>query len=217
MGAVASIAVLCAWPPLLLPIVCVLLGLSRPTRSTLLTILAWNLACLVMFYVHSYVIGPVIVTAYTARFGDVQASYGRFAWVMTISAFLVIPLLPTFVSVRFYDALVRRPSDWRRVVTSSIAWELLLVPILIWSYVFNLHYKLSQLRWAILGPPENIYSFSNLLLPDLIAWLICTVPVGAAVLRLHDKTAGHSIGKLGLSLADPSRSTAVSTRRSKSA
>jgi hypothetical protein len=157
-----------------------------------------------MFYVFGYVIGPVIVNAYTARFGDVQASYGRFEWVMTTSAFVVIPLLPTFVSVRFYDALVRRPSDWRRVVAASIAWELFLVPVLIWSYVFILHYKLSQLGWAIWGPPENIYSFTNLLLPDLIAWLLCTVPVDVTVLRLHEKMAGQSIGTLGPRSADPS-------------
>ena len=108
MGAVAGIAAMCAWPPLLLPIVCVLLWLSRPTKSMLLTILAWNLACLLMLFVHAYFISPAIASAYRNHSGDVQASYGQLTWVMTISTFVVIPFLPVFVSVRFYDVLVRQ-------------------------------------------------------------------------------------------------------------
>jgi hypothetical protein len=190
MGLVASIAVSCAWPPFLLPTVFVLLGLFLP-RPTLLTIVAWNLACLVMLYLFDYAIGPAIADAYTARFGDILASYGRFEWVVTICAFIVIPLPPTFVCVRLYDALVRRPSDWRRVVASSVAWEMFLLPVLICSYVFNFDYKIHQLGWAIFGPPDDLYSFTNLWLHRLLAWLICTVPVGVAALWLHEKMGGR--------------------------
>lgn len=202
MGAVASIAVSCARPPFFLPTAFVLLALFLP-RSMLLAILAWNLACLVTSYLHASVIAPVITYAYTARFGDVQASYGRYEWVSTIATFVIIPLLPAFMSVRLYDRFARRPSDWTRVVASSIAWELLLVPILIWSYWFNLHDKISQIAWAVNGPPENIYSITNLVLPRLIAWLICTVPVAAAVLWLHQKTGGYHVRKLDRTSPEP--------------
>ena len=202
MGAVASIAVSCAWPPFFIATVFALLALFLP-RSMMLAILAWNLACLAMSFLHGYVIAPAITFAYEAHFGDIQASYGRYEWVSTIAAFVIIPLLPAFMSVRLYDQLVRRPSDWRRIVASSIVWELLLVPILIWSYWFSLHYKINQIAWAVNGPPENIYSFTNLALPRLIAWLICTVPVGLAVLWLHQKTGGHHVRKLDRTLAEP--------------
>jgi hypothetical protein len=203
MVAVASIAVSCAWPPFLLPTVFVLLGLFL-TGSTLLTIVAWNLACLVMLYIYSYKIVPVIAAAYAACYGDIQASYGRFEWIATISAFVVIPLPPTFASVRLYEALVQRQGDWRRVVVSSIAWELSLVPVLICSYLLNLQYKIHQLVRAISGPPENFYSFTNLVLSDLIAWLICTVPVGLAVLWLHEKLGARHLRKVDLRVAEPS-------------
>ncbi|SIO60034.1 hypothetical protein SAMN05444166_6243 [Singulisphaera sp. GP187] len=192
MGVVASIAVSCAWPPFLLPTVFVLFGLFLP-RSILLTIVAWNLACLVMLYVHAYAFAPAIFAAYTARFGDVQASDGRFAWVAITFAFVLIPLPPTFVCVRLNDALARRPSDWRRIVASSVAWELVLLPVLVCSRIFSLDYKIKQLGWAIIGPPDNLYSFTNLVLPWLLSWLICTVPVGVAALWLHEKTGGRNL------------------------
>ena len=184
MVAVAGIATSCAWPPFVVPTVFVLLALFLP-RSMLLAIVAWNFGCLLMLYMHAYAIAPVIVAAYTVHFGDIYASYVRFYWIATISGFFVISSLPTIVTLWFYDALVLRTSHWRRVVVSAVGWELLLLPVLVCSQVFNLHHKISRLRWAMVGPPHEIYSFTNLVLPHVVAWLICTVPVGVAVLWFY--------------------------------
>ena len=135
MGAVASIAASCAWPPFALPTVFLLLGFFL-TRAMLLTIVAWQFACLLMLYIHS-------------------------------------------------DALIRRPSDSKRLVACSIAWELFLVPVLVCAYLSNLHYKISQLGWAIIGPPRDLYGFANAALPRLIAWLICTVPLAVLALWFY--------------------------------
>jgi hypothetical protein len=67
MVAVATIAVSCAWPPILLPSVLVLLELSLP-RSMLLTLVPWNLACLVMVYITAYIAHFSLFVAPVSRF-----------------------------------------------------------------------------------------------------------------------------------------------------
>jgi hypothetical protein len=61
-------------------------------------------------------------------------------------------------------------------------WEMVVVAILICSYEVGFPYMVNQLGWALFGPPENIYSFGNLVLHRIIAWLICTTPVAWMVL-----------------------------------
>jgi hypothetical protein len=154
-------------------------------KPVLITVVAWNLGCVVTLYVHGYVIGPAIAAVYTAWFGDIQASYGRFEWIATISSFITVPLPSTIVALRLYDALAGLPFGWRRLVASTVAWQVLLFPILLCSYMMSFGYRINQLGWAIFGPPENLYSYTNLVLPRIVAWLLCTTPVCVAALWLH--------------------------------
>ena len=70
------------------------------------------------------------------------------------------------------------------------AWEAAVVAILIWSYEVGFPYKINQLGWAIFGPPDNLYSFHNLMLHRIVAWLICTTPVALVGLFFDRWLAG---------------------------
>ena len=72
-------------------------------------------------------------------------------------------------------------------------WQVLLVPILIWSYEWGFSYKVLQLDWAVFGPSEDVYSFRNLVLPKIVTWLVCTLPVGLTVLWLYGKLGIESL------------------------
>jgi hypothetical protein len=65
--------------------------------------------------------------------------------------------------------------------------EVLVVLVLVSSYEIGFSYSLNQLGWAVLGPPDNVYSFQNLVLHRIIAWLIETTPVSWTALWLHSK------------------------------
>jgi hypothetical protein len=45
-----------------------------------------------------------------------------------------------------------------------------------WSYEVGLPYLINQLDWYLFGPALDIYSFRNLVLPRLVAGMVCTMP-----------------------------------------
>ena len=46
---------------------------------------------------------------------------------------------------------------------------------------------INWLGWSIFGAPENIYSYTNLLLHRVLAWLILTTPVAWFALCLYSR------------------------------
>ena len=137
--------------------------MSRRVRAQLIAITIWHLACLAMIFVYGRVVGHVVAAAYEAWFGDLQASYGTFERLAQYVGILVITSPSTLVSVLLFDRLSHRPTIRKRSVAAFCGWELVVVAILICSYEVGFPYMVNQLGWAVFGPPENIYSFRNLL------------------------------------------------------
>jgi hypothetical protein len=159
----------------------------RRVRAQLIAIMIWHLACLAMMFFYGRVIRHLVAAAYTAWFGDVQASYGTFERFATYVGILAITSPSTLVSLLLFDRLSHRPVIWKRSVPAFCGWELAVVAILICSYEIAFPYMVNQLGWALFGPPEEIYSFRNLMLHRIIAWLICTTPVAWMALWGYSK------------------------------
>jgi len=151
-------------------------------KAILITIACWNIICLAMMFIYPHTVGYVIYTLYTAYFGDIQASYGTYSRIGVYVGLAVITTPATFVSLGLCNVLAKQPSTWRLWGVAAVAWQVLLIPILIWSYESGFSYKINQLGWDIFGPPDEIYSFRNLVLHRIVAWLVCTIPVSLAVL-----------------------------------
>lgn len=160
---------------------------SVDVKVTMTAIVAWNLAILPTILVYPNTVGQLLRMTYEALFGDIQASYGTFLRIATFVGDVVVTLPATFVAVWLFDKLSRRSLRWRRAAISISIWEFLVVLVLVSSYEIGFSYSLNQVGWAILGPLDNVYSFSNLVLHRIIAWLIETTPVSWTALWLHSK------------------------------
>jgi hypothetical protein len=159
-------------------------------RAKLLTTIAtWHLACLAMMFVYGHILSHVVVVAYTEYFGDVQASYGRFERVATYLWIVAITSPATLISLLLFDRLSRRPAGSMLTAAVFCEWELVVIAVLIWSYEISFPFLVNQVGWAMFGPPEDIYSFPNLVLHRIIAWLLCTTPIAWLALWGHSKFA----------------------------
>ena len=185
--------------------------MSHRVKALLTTVAIWQLACLAMMFVYRPAIGHFVVAAYTAWFGDVQASYGRFERLAAYFGNIAITSLATLVSLLLFDRLSHRPATWKRRAVTFCGWQLVVVAILIWSYEVGFPYMVNQLGWALFGPPEDLYSFRNLALPRIITWLLCTTPVAWIALWAYSNSASlgtteakpHSCAPKGVSPAEP--------------
>jgi hypothetical protein len=151
----------------------------------LVALATWQLCCRLLIVLYRPTFGRIVEASYSAWVGDIQANYGLYA---RLTAYLVIVLVTTpatLLSLRLLHWLCRSPGGWMCTGLTFAAWQAVVVPALIWSYEVGLAVKISDLRWELFGPPAEIYSFSNLVLPRLIAWLVCTVPVACAGLWLE--------------------------------
>jgi hypothetical protein len=140
-----------------------------------------------MLLVYGHIVSPLVVAAYTAWFGDVQASYGRFERFGVYLGILVITFPATLVSLLLFDRLSHRATTLKQSLAAFCGWQLVVVVVLIWSYEAGFHYMVNELGWALFGPPEDAYSFRNLVLPRIIAWMLCTTPVGCMALWGYSK------------------------------
>ena len=169
------------------------------------TIIAiWQLGCLAMMSVYNHALGYGVVAAYTAWFGDIQASYERFERLAAYFEIIAITAPATIGSLLLFGRLNHLATTWKRSAVSFCGWQLMVVAVLIISYEFGLTYMVNQLVWALFGPPENIYSFRNLALHRTITWLLCTIPVAWIALWAHFKSTD-----LGATEAKPHRNSAV--------
>ena len=152
---------------------------TRPSqlKPTLIAVGVWQLACLVMMFVYGDLISDLVVAAYTLLFGDIQASFGNFARLATYIRLIVITLPASALTLALVDKLsASKPSLKRKLLTLSW-WQIATIFVLGSAYEFSFHYMISQLRWRLFGLPAEIYSFQNLILPRIIAWLLCTTPI----------------------------------------
>jgi hypothetical protein len=79
--------------------------MSRRVRALLIAITIWHMASLAMMFVYGHIISHFVVMAYTAWFGDVQASYGTFARLAQFVGILFITFPSTLVSLLLFDRL----------------------------------------------------------------------------------------------------------------
>jgi hypothetical protein len=77
-----------------------------------------------------------------------------------------------------------------RFVRAVIAWEAAILILCIVAYEFGLASQIHQLGSKLLGPAENVYGFSNLVLPRLIAWLLYSIPASCLGLFTYMKLGG---------------------------
>jgi hypothetical protein len=156
-------------------------------KLRLISICAWQLVCLAILFIYPHTIAHVVLAAYTAWFGDIQASYATYARVATYVAIVTITSPASLITLLIFDGLTHRQLRWKRMLVGFLAWQLLAVAILIWSFESGFPYLLNQLSWTLFGPPENLYSFRNITLPRVVGWLLCTTPVGLLALWIYSE------------------------------
>lgn len=150
--------------------------LSSRFKLTLIVVGVWQLACLVTSQVYLYLIGPLVVATYSWFFGDIHADYGRYERLSTYVALFVITLPASVLSIAVFNKLAACNVAATRKLLIIGTWESTTILMLALSYEYGLPYAISQFGWKVFGPPTSVYSFANLTLPRIIAWLECTVP-----------------------------------------
>ena len=141
-----------------------------------------------MMFVYRYAIGYLVIATYTMLYGDIQASYGRFERFGTYIGLLVVTL-PTSVATLFLvDRLSARRTTVKRKMLTAACWQMIIMLVLVCSYEVGFPYMINQLDWRIFGPPTEIYSFQNLVLHRIIAWLLCTIPVAWLAVWLYSRS-----------------------------
>jgi hypothetical protein len=155
--------------------------------TVLAAIAVWETVCLGVVILYPHTIGRVFVAVYTAYYGDIQSSYGSFARIDVYSALTITTATATVFALWFVEGMTRRRTAWYRRAIVISAWEVAVMAALVWSYEAGFPYKIGQLGWALFGPPENLYRFSNLVLPRVIAWLICTTPIALAAIWIFGR------------------------------
>jgi hypothetical protein len=161
--------------------------MSIRLKALTTTMAAWQVTCLAMYFVFGLIIGQLVVTAYTAWFGDIHQSYGRFERLSTYLGFAVITSTATTISLWLFARLLHRPMKWKLSGMTFVSWEVAVVAVLICSYEVGFAYRIHQFDWALFGPQENLYSFRNLILHRIIAWLLCTIPVSCLTLWIYGR------------------------------
>ena len=152
-------------------------------------IVAWNVAIFVMMLAYPHTIGQLVVVTYERLLGDIHASYVTFSRIETYAGLASVTLPAALIGLWLFRAISHRPWKWRRAAMIIAVWEALVLLVLVSSYEIGFPYSLNQVGWAIFGVPDNIYSFTNLALPRIIAWFIETTPVAWTSLWLYSKFA----------------------------
>jgi len=162
--------------------------LKRRTRIVI-ALIAWQLVSIAVMRSEEFILGPLIAWCYMAAFGDVQDSYARYAWIAVSTAYFQRTTIATFVSLIVFEKLSGREIRWWRLAITFLAWEAVVMMALLAAYKLQLFWFFHEIDWAIFGPPESIYTFRNIMLPRLLAWLVCTVPIGIVALSSFSRQA----------------------------
>jgi hypothetical protein len=89
--------------------------------------------------------------------------------------------------LRLFDKLLHRPTSWKLLAVIFMAWQTVVVAVLVWSYEAGFPNMISRLDGDLFGPVVDLYSFRNLALPRILAWLLCTAPVAGVMLWVYSK------------------------------
>jgi hypothetical protein len=154
-------------------------------RRTVIAITVWQLVCLAMAYVYQYFVSHLVTAAYTSICGDVQASYDTFARLATYLGLLIVTLMASLVTLSIVDRLSGCRARARRKIRTLVSWQVAVMLILVLSYEVDFPSMLHRIGWQLLGPPTEIYSFRNLILHRIIAWLLCTTPIAWLAVRTY--------------------------------
>jgi ribose/xylose/arabinose/galactoside ABC-type transport system permease subunit len=158
--------------------------ISSRLKSLVAVVVVWNVCCLAVMLIYRPTVGRAVDAAYTRSFGDIQASFGRYERIATYLGIILVTTPATAVSLGLLNALMPRPRRWRSTVVTFGAWQVGVVAALVWSYEAGFPYMVNRLDWTLFGPSE-VYSLRNLVLPRIIAWIVCTMPPIWAACWLH--------------------------------
>lgn len=158
--------------------------MTRRVMALCGAVAVWHLCCLTMVMVCGHAVGRIVEVAYTRWRGDLQASYSTFALLATTLASLITTTPATVVSLLLFERLTRTSQRRSRLVLTFLGWQAAVLAALMWSYQVGLAYRVNRLDWALFGPPGSLYGFRNLVLPRVIAWLVCTTPPALIALGL---------------------------------
>jgi len=160
--------------------------LATATRS-FTVIAAWQVTCAIAFVLFGYTIGWGVYSIYTGIFGDIQDSYMTYHRASTYSVIVVVTALATAVGVALLIVMEGRRATVRHTIGTFVAWHAAAVAALVVSEELGLFWVFHRIDWNLFGTPENLYSFRNLMLPRVIAWLMSSTAAIGMVLWLRDK------------------------------
>jgi hypothetical protein len=156
-------------------------------KSPLLTIATWQLVCFAGFQIYPPTMGRFLIAAYTKLLGDVQGSFSAYARLAEYLELAVVTTIATAVSLKLLSVLSGPRSVQQYRAKTFLVWETAVLIVAACSFEFGFPYLINQADWTLFGEQSRIYSFRNLVLPRLVAWLIITSPVAGAALWLDRK------------------------------
>lgn len=90
--------------------------------------------------------------------------------------------------------IVTKPNTLRkRMLVALFVWEGALLLFDVLAGHGRLSWHINQLGWAIFGAPEDLYSFSNLILPRILAWLLYSTPAALIGIWLFGRLPRQSM------------------------
>jgi hypothetical protein len=154
-------------------------------KLTLSAMVVWQAVCLVMMYLYQELIGHAVVAGYTWFLGDIQASYGTFDRLVTYLGFFITTLPASGLVILLVDRLSVLKAKAGRRLQTLICWQLATMLVLMMSFECGFPYMIHQLDWWVFGLQVETYSFRNLVFHQIIAWLLCTVPISWIAVRAY--------------------------------
>ncbi len=150
--------------------------MSNRLRSLVVVVVVWHLCWLALTLVTRPLVGRAADAAYVWAFGDIQASFGRYERFATYLGIVLATTPATAVSLGLVNVLIPGPRRWRDTFVTFAAWQVAAAGALVWSYESGFPSMVRRLDWTLFGPTD-VYSFRNLVLPRIIAWIVCTTPL----------------------------------------
>ena len=142
-----------------------------------------------MLGVCGYAIGWVVYSVYTAHFGDIQETYSTYHRAVTYTVIIVVTALATAMGVALLIVMEGRRATVRHTIGTFVAWHAAAVVALVASEELGLFWVFHRIDWILFGTPENLYSFRNLMMPRVIAWVLSSTAAIAVVLWVRAKLA----------------------------
>jgi hypothetical protein len=154
-------------------------------KAICISIVCWELICLGIYAAYSQASSTLFDAMYFACIGHPLASFDTYSRLAEYVGFLQVTIPATALSSSLFIILLRDKWRWRSLLPTLVIWQVGVLAILIWSYEIGFTSMLNDIGWLIFGVPDNLYSFSNLMLHRIIFWVLCTAPIAWVALCLH--------------------------------